>query len=109
MSISYNILLCLPCRGPDLDRAAGRVGFNSDQLASPTFTNDYSDFVTTLNYMSLTTTTTRRIWLRLVGFINNRRRLLDFMKNAWRHAGDYFDYSFHLQVSRNRLCLVIRQ
>jgi hypothetical protein len=28
--ISYNILLCLPGRGHDLDRAAGRVGFNSD-------------------------------------------------------------------------------
>jgi hypothetical protein len=30
MYISYNILLCLPCRGPDLDHAAGQVGFNSD-------------------------------------------------------------------------------
>jgi hypothetical protein len=30
MYISYNILFYLPCRGPDLDHAAGRVGFNSD-------------------------------------------------------------------------------
>jgi hypothetical protein len=53
-------------------------------------------------------TTTHRIRLRLVGFINNRRRLLDFMKNAWRHASNYFDYSFCLQASRNQLCLATR-
>jgi hypothetical protein len=119
MSISYNILLCLPCRGPDLDRAAGRVGFNSNQLASSTIANDYSDFVRTLTYTSLTPTTTHRIQLRLVGFITNRRRLLEFMKNAqqhvattstthfayklvgidcaWRHAGGYIDHSSRLQ------------
>jgi hypothetical protein len=28
--ISYNIRLRLPCRGPDLDPAAGQVGFHSD-------------------------------------------------------------------------------
>jgi hypothetical protein len=56
MYISYNILLCLPCMGPDLDRAA-----------------------------------------RQVGFINNRPRLLDFVKNARQHVGNYFDYSFRLQ------------
>jgi hypothetical protein len=107
MSISYNILLCLPCRGPDQDRAAGRAGFNSDQLSSSTFANNYSNVARTLDYLSLITETTRRIRFQLVGFINNHRRLLDFVKNARRHAGDYFDYSFRLQASRNRLYLVI--
>jgi hypothetical protein len=101
VSISYNILLYLPCRGPDLDRDDGRVEFNSAQLASSTIANDYFDFTRTLAYASLTATTTRRIRLRLVGFINNRWRLLDFMKNARRHAGDYFDYLFRLQASQN--------
>jgi hypothetical protein len=105
MSISYNILLCLPSRGPDLDRDDGRVEFNSAQLASSTITNDYFNFTRMLAYASLTTMTTCRIRLQLVGFINNHRRLLDFMKNARQHAGDYFDYSFHLQASQNRLCL----
>jgi hypothetical protein len=56
MYISYNILLCLPCRGPNLDHAAGRVGFNSDKLASSTIANDYFDFARTLDYTSQTTT-----------------------------------------------------
>jgi hypothetical protein len=61
-------------------------------------------FARTIDYMSLTTMTTRQIRLRLVGFINNRWRLLDFMKIARWHASDYFDNSFRLQDSRNRLC-----
>jgi hypothetical protein len=97
MYISYNILLCLPCRGPDLDCAAGQVGFNSDYLASSTIAHDYFYFARTLDYTSQTTPTTRQIRLRLVGLIASRRQLLDFVKNARRHASDYFDYSFHLQ------------
>jgi hypothetical protein len=77
----------------------GESDSNSDQLASSTFANDYSDFARTLDYTLLTTTTTRRIRLQLVGFITNRQRLLDFVKNARRHAGDYFDYSFCLQAN----------
>jgi hypothetical protein len=117
MYISYNILLCLPCRELDLDYTAGLVGFDSDWLASSTTANDYFDFARTLGndysvklqLASLTTstiqydscsrcrhtdrlTTISRIRLRLVGFINNRQRLLDFVKNARRHIGDYFDY-----------------
>jgi hypothetical protein len=71
MYISYNILLCLSCRGPDLDLAARQVGVNSDQLASSRFANNYSNFARTLAYTSLTTTTTCWNRLRLVGFINN--------------------------------------
>jgi hypothetical protein len=70
---------------------------------SPTTTSTSRECSTTL-----TTTTTRRFRLRLVGLINNHRRLLDFVKNAWRHAGDYFDYSFCLQANRNQLCFAIR-
>jgi hypothetical protein len=54
---------------------------------------------------TLTTTTTRRIQLQHVGFINNRRRLLAFVKIARQHAGNYFEYSFCLQVSRKQLWL----
>jgi hypothetical protein len=112
-------ILCLPCRGLGLNHVAGRVGFNSNHLASSTIANDYSDFVRTLAYTSLTPTITHRIQLRLVGFINNRRQLLDFVKNAcrhvattsttrfayklvgldcaWRHARGYIDYSSRLQ------------
>jgi hypothetical protein len=96
-------------QGPDLDHDDGRVEFNSAQLASSTIANDYFDFVRMLAYASLATTTTCRIRLRLVGFINNCQRLLDFVKNARQHAGDYFDYSFCLDASRNRLCLAIRE
>jgi outer membrane phospholipase A len=77
-------------------------------LASSTVANNYSDFARTLAYTSLTTTTTRQIRLRLVGFINNRRWLLDFMKKGWQHASDYFHYSFRLHASWNQLCLAIR-
>jgi hypothetical protein len=53
-------------------------------------------------------TTPRQIRLQLVGLIISHQRLLDFMKNARRHAGDYFDYSFRLQASRNRLGSALR-
>jgi hypothetical protein len=58
VSISYNILLYLPCREVDLDCAVERVGFNSDQLASSTFANDYTDFMRTLDYTSSDSTLT---------------------------------------------------
>jgi hypothetical protein len=60
MYISYDILLCLPCRGPNLDHTAGRVGFNSDWLTSSTTAKDYFNFARTLGYALPTTTTTRQ-------------------------------------------------
>jgi hypothetical protein len=58
---------------------------------------------------TLTTTTTRRIQLQHVGFINNHQRLLVFVKNARWHTGKYFDSSFCLQASWNQLCSMIRR
>jgi hypothetical protein len=51
----------------DLDHDDRRVEFNSAQLASSTIANDYFNFARTLTYASLTTTTIRRIRLRVVG------------------------------------------
>jgi hypothetical protein len=50
MDINYNIRSCLPCRGPNLDRAAGQVRFHSDYLASSTIAHDYFYFARMLDY-----------------------------------------------------------
>jgi hypothetical protein len=64
---------------------------NSGYLASSTITNDYFDFARTLDYTSQTTTTTRWIRLRLVGFINNHRQLPQLLISPTRLVGD--DYA----------------
>jgi hypothetical protein len=108
MYISYNILLCLPCREPDLDHAVGCVGFNSDLLASSTIAHDYFDFARTLDYTSQTTTTTHQIRLRLVGLIDNRWRLLDFVRIHSYTLATTSTTHFAYKASRRRLCLVTR-
>jgi hypothetical protein len=50
-------------QGFDLDHAARQVRFNSDQLASSTIANDYSDFVRTLAYNDYSLDSTPTSWV----------------------------------------------